>query len=139
MSEQRSERAEMSSAAEMSMLVREVADFAAPSPNWKDRVNAAARVLKLPFNRAKAHYYGEARRVDAEEMDRARAAARELRERQRADRENEHLRWLECEIARHRASGEELRGPHVDGLLDLLRHARGEAGAMAVQEPADEN
>jgi hypothetical protein len=134
MSEQRSKETKLSSVAEMSALVREVADFAAPTPNWKDRVNAAARVLRLPFGRAKAHYYGNARRVDAEEMDRARAAARELRERQRIEREHAHLAWLESELGRLRASGEEFHGPHVDGLEHFLRLARGGDGAMAVRE-----
>lgn len=122
----------MSSVAEMSSLVREVADFAAPSPNWKDRVNAAARVLGLPFGRVKAHYYGEARRVEAEEMDRARAAARELREQRRIAKEHEHLAWLECEIARHRAAGTDFHGAHGDALQHFLRVARGDAGTVAV-------
>lgn len=127
----------MSSVAEMSMLVREVADRSAQSPNWKDRVNAAARVLGLPFGRVKAHYYGEARRVDAEEMDRARAAARELRERERIERENAHLAWLECQIGRLRETGEEFHGPHVDGLEHLLRLARGGDRTVAVSEAAE--
>jgi hypothetical protein len=122
----------MSSAAEMSALVREVADYGASSTNWKERVNAASRVLKLPFGRAKAHYYGEARRVDAEEMDRARAAARDLREQRRLARENEHLAWLECELARLRASGEDFHGPHMDGLEHFLRLARGGDSTVAV-------
>lgn len=125
----------MSSVAEMSALVREAADYA-PSPNWKDRVHAAARVLRLPFGRAKRLYYGEARRVDAEEMDNARAAIRAVREAARRRRDNDHLLWLESEIARHRASGEELRGPHVDGLEHFLRVARGSAGAVALQPDA---
>jgi hypothetical protein len=124
----------MSSVAEMSMLVREVADFAAPSPNWKDRVNAAARVLGLPFGRVKAHYYGEARRVDAEEMDRARATARELRDAKQREREHEHLAWLECEIARHRAAGTDFRGAYGDALEHVLRMARGDAGAVEIPE-----
>lgn len=127
----------MSSVAEMSALVREAADYA-PSSNWKERVRAAARALNIPFGRAKRHYYGEARRVEAEEMDRARAAIRELRAAQRERRANEHLAWLECEIARHRASGEELRGAHVDGLEHFLRLARGADGPVALQAEADD-
>ena len=127
----------MSSVAEMSSLVREAAAFGAPaSSNWKERVRAAARVLSIPFGRAKRHYYGEARRVDAEEMDRARAAIRELREAKRRQREQDHLAWLECELGRLRASGEEFHGAHVDGLEHFLRVGRGEAGAMAIPETA---
>lgn len=116
MSEQRSKGAELSSVAEMSSLVREVADFTAPSPNWKERVRAAARVLKLPFNRAKAHYYGEARRVDAEEMDRARAAIEELREAALQRKSAEHLAWLNSTVERLRQTDEEFHSFDVDGL-----------------------
>lgn len=128
----------MSSAAEISMLVREVADLTAPSQNWKDRVSAAARALGLPFGRVKSLYYGEARRVDAEEMDSARAAARELREQARIDRENSHLAWLESEIGRLRASGQEFRGAHADGLEHFLRMARGADSALALQQAGED-
>jgi hypothetical protein len=137
MSEQRSKEAEMSSVAEMSLLVREVADFAAPSPNWKDRVNAASRILKLPFGRVKSLYYGDARRVEAEEMDRARAAARELRERQRVERENAHLAWLSSELGRLRETGEEFHGPHIDALERVLRGTRGDRSSLALREAAE--
>ena len=122
----------MSSLAEMHLLVHEAADYAAPGGNWKERVQAAARVLNLGWERSKAFYDRDARRVDAEEMDNARAAIQALREAKRRQREQDHLAWLECEIARHRASGEELRGPHVDGLEHLLRLARAADGAMAI-------
>ena len=123
----------MSSAVEMNSLVLEAAATAA-SPNWKDRVHAAARVLNLPFARAKAFYYREPRRVTAEEMDHARSAIRALRNQRRARRHAEHLAWLECQIGRFRASGEELHGPHVDGLEHLLRMARADAGAVDQQD-----
>ncbi len=122
----------MSSAVEMNSLVLEAAATAA-SPNWKDRVQAAARVLNLPFARAKAFYYREQRRVTAEEMDNARAAIRQLREQRRTAKHAEHLAWLEGQIGRFRASGEELHGPHVDGLEHLLRMARADRGALAEQ------
>lgn len=122
----------MSSAVEMNSLVLEAAATAS-SPNWKERVQAASRVLNLPFARAKAFYYREHRRVTAEEMDNARAAIRALREQRRSDRHAEHLAWLESQIGRFRASGEELHGPHVDGLEHLLRMARADAGAVAEQ------
>src|SRR6185312_10430516 len=65
LSELRSARPEMSSVAEMHDLVVEAAGTS-PASNWKERVHAAARILDLPFGRAKRHYYGEARRVEAE-------------------------------------------------------------------------
>jgi hypothetical protein len=85
-------------------------------------------------NRALEFLKGKARRVDAWEKHNAERRRDELRELERIERENQHLAWLECEIARHRASGEELRGPHIDALLGVLRAARGEAGAVAVPE-----
>ena len=106
----------MSSVAEMSALVREVADYSAPSTNWKERVHAASRVLKLPFGRAKAHYYGEARRVDAEEMDRARAAAEELREAKLRRRSAEHLQWLNATVEHLRQTDEEFHSVDLVGL-----------------------
>lgn len=106
----------MSSAAEMSSLVREVADFAAPSPNWKDRVNAAARVLRLPFGRVKSLYYGDARRIDAEEMDRARAAAEQLREAGLRRKAAEHIAWLNSTIERLRTVDPEFHSVDVVGL-----------------------
>lgn len=120
------------SSAEMTMLVFEAAETS-PSQRWKDRVHAAARVLNLPFARAKAFYYREPRRVTAEEMDNAREAIRTLRDQRKRDRELDHLTWLQSEIARHRAAGTGIRGVHADGLEHFLRVARGEAGAVAVR------
>lgn len=103
----------------------------------KARISAVSRSLGIGWNRALEFLNGKARRVDAWEKDNARRRLAELRERERIERENEHLRWLECEIARHRASGEELRGPLVDGLEHVLRAARGETGAVALQASDD--
>ena len=116
MSEQRSKRPEVTSEAEMTALVREVADHASPSTNWKERVRAAARVLKLPFGRVKAHYYREARRVDAEEMDRARAAACELREQSIRRKASEHIAWLNSTIEHLRTIDPEFHSVDVAGL-----------------------
>lgn len=127
----------MSSAVEMNCLVLEAAETAV-SPNWKDRVHAAARVLNLPFPRAKAFYYREHRRVTAEEMDNARAAIRALRDQRKRQREQEHLNWLASEIGRLEASGEEFVGPHVDGLKHFLRLASGADGTVALPETEPE-
>lgn len=69
----------MSSAAEMTALCREIADNAASSANWKDRVASVARALGVNWSRAKGLYFAEARVIKSEEMDRARAVAREQR------------------------------------------------------------
>ena len=84
MSEFPSEKSKMSAVAEMAMLCREAADSRAPAGNWKQRVSAVARTFGVGWSRAKDFYYATARRVDAEEMDRARAAIRELRARRQA-------------------------------------------------------
>ena len=107
--ESRSERPEMSSVAEMSALVREVADFTAQGSNWKERVHAAARALHMPFGRTKRHYYGEARRVDAEEMDRARDTAARLRA-------AEHVKNLNRTAAYLRSIDPELYAPAIAGI-----------------------
>ena len=106
----------MSSEAEMSSLVHEVANYLAPSTNWKERVRAAARALNLPFGRAKAHYYHEARRVDAEEMDRARLAAEQLREASLKRKAAEHIAWLSSTIEHLRSVDPEFHSIDVDGL-----------------------
>lgn len=95
----------MSSDAEMTMMVHEAA-LCAPTSNWKDRVLAAARVLNLPFARAKAFYYREPRRVTAEEMDHARRAIRDLRAQRRERKTAEHLAWLNSTLASLRASSD---------------------------------
>lgn len=95
----------MSSDAEMTMMVHEAA-LSAPTSNWKDRVLAAARLLNLPFPRAKAFYYREPRRVTAEEMDNARAAIRDLRAQRRERKTTEHLAWLNSTLASLRASSD---------------------------------
>lgn len=122
---------------EMHALVHEAADYGAPSGGWKERVQAAASALNLGWERAKSFYYGNARRVDAEEMDHARKAIRTIREARSRQRELDHLAWLEREIARHRVSDEELRGPHIDALERVLRAARGEAGAMEIRSDSE--
>lgn len=138
-SEQSTERSEMSSLGEMHCLVHEAADFAAPNGNWKERVQAAARSFGLGWERAKAFYYRDARRVEAEEMDRARRAIRKLRQEARDQRHREHLEWLASEIGRLEASGEEFHGPHVDGLKHFLRVAGRADGAVAIpaEDPFD--
>lgn len=124
---------------EMQTLSAELADrLAGRGAAAKVRIGAVANAIGVGGNRALEFIKGKARRVDAWEKEHAKRRLSELRQRERIERETEHLRWLECEIARHRASGEELRGQHIDGLLDALRTARGETGAMALSEAAND-
>lgn len=128
----------MSSEAEMSSLVHEVANYLAPSTNWKERVRAAAHALKLPFGRAKAHYYGEARRVDAEEMDRARAAAEQLREANVRRKAAEHMDWLNATIAQLRQTDEDFHRDDLAGLERAVARLGSLGGAVADPGCADD-
>jgi hypothetical protein len=110
----------MSSVAEMQSLAHEAADLTALSSNWKDRVQAAARAVDLSFGRAKRLYFREARRVDAGEMDRARAAIEELREASLRREASAHLTWLRSTVEQVREAGEELDGFDVAGLERAL-------------------
>lgn len=127
----------MTSEAEMTSLVHEVANYAAPSSNWKERVRAAARVLKLPFNRAKAHYYREARRVDAEEMDRARAVAEELREARLRQKAAQHVAWLSATVEHLRQTDEEFHGVDIAGLERAIARLGSQCGPVADPASAD--
>lgn len=131
--EHHSKDSEMSSVGEMSCMVHEVADYAAPAGNWKERVGAAARFFGFGWERTKAFYYRDARRVEAEEMDHARREIARLRAEARSRRDAEHLAWLREQIDRHRASGEELRGPHILALEHVLRMAGDMAGTVVVR------
>lgn len=133
-SELRSKRPEVSSEAEMSSLVHEVANYLAPSTNWKERVRAAARALNLPFGRAKAHYYREARRVDAEEMDVARAKAEELREASIRRKAAEHLSWLNSTVEHLRQTDEEFHSFDVAGLERAIARLGAQGSAVASSE-----
>jgi hypothetical protein len=133
-SEQRSCEQEMSSALEMTSMVQEAAD-AARTSNWKDRVHAAARILGLPFSRAKAFYYREDRRVTAEEMDLARQRIQQHREDRLHASHQEHLTWLYDTISQLHAAGEDVGGFEVDRLERAV--ARLGAGRRSVGNPPD--
>jgi hypothetical protein len=127
----------MTSEAEMTALVHEVAGYAAPSTNWKERVHAAARALRLPFGRVKTHYYGEARRVDAGEMDRARAVAEELREAALRRKAAEHVAWLSATVEHLRQTDAEFHSVDLDGLERAIARAGASYGALGNPGPED--
>ncbi len=139
-SEQRSEDCKLSSSIEMQQLVHEVADHTAPSGNWKDRVQAAARALGFEWSRTKAFYYQDARRIDSEEMDHARAVARKLKAEQRRRAAAEHVEWLRATVQSLRADGRQLDSDS----LDVLERLAGVVGAedcalvaMGAETPAE--
>lgn len=72
MSEKASEKSEMTDCTVASNLMRELA----PAGTAKARIGVVATKLRWPWSRAKAIWYGEARRIDAGEMDALRAAIR---------------------------------------------------------------
>jgi hypothetical protein len=75
MSEFRSENSEMSYVAEASDLIRKAAEPRPVGDSVKSAIRRAARRLNLTFTRAKTIWYGEARRIDAHEMDALRGLA----------------------------------------------------------------
>ena len=77
----------MSDGAAAAVLIKQVA----PSGSAKAQITAAARALSWSWSRAKAVWYGEARRIEAHEMDALRAAVRR-RELQEDRREFAELR-----------------------------------------------
>ena len=75
MSENLSEKLEMSSIAEASDLIRRAAEPRPVGDSVKAAISRAARKLGLTFSRAKSIWYGEAHRIDANEMDALRKQA----------------------------------------------------------------
>jgi hypothetical protein len=135
--EQRSCEQEMSSALEMASMVQEAAD-AARTSNWKDRVHAAARILGLPFARAKALYYGEYRRLTAEEMDLARLRIQQHREDRLHETHQQHLAWLYDTVAHLHEAGEDVAGFDVGRLERAVARLGADHRALGYQ-PEDED
>ncbi len=126
---------------EMKSLTNELADrMAGIGAQLQVRVSVVLKAINagasepITGNRAYEFLKGRAQRVDAWEKENAKRQLEELRERERIARDNAHLAWLECEIARHRAAGTEFRGAHVNGLVDLLRMARDEASPVGFRD-----
>lgn len=74
MSEIPSERSEMSPSAEASELLRRLAEPAPAGVHIEALIRRVSRRVGIGFSRAKSIWYGEARRIDSEEMDRLRKA-----------------------------------------------------------------
>lgn len=128
----------MSSVAEISALAHQAADLTAGSSNWKDRVQAAARAFNVSFGRAKRLYFKEARRVDAEEMDVARAAVEQLREAALRRDSTHHLTWLHTTVEHLRQTDEEFHSFDVAGLERALARS-GASGRAVGGAEADED
>lgn len=114
MSEVQSERSEMSSVSEASSLVRRVAEPRDVGDSVKAAIVRAARRLGFPFSRTKDLWYGDARRIDAAEMDRLRDLA--------AKREAALLRDKILAARNLLAAGDaEFHRPQIDALEFALR------------------
>ena len=122
---------------EMSDLCSEIAAALTRSHREKDRVSAVRSAMGrrpngewlFSWNRTVEFLRARARRVDSWEKDRARQVRDELKQAEERRRERDHLEWLERQIA----SGAAPSGGAGNGLVDLLRRARAEAGAVAVR------
>lgn len=122
---------------DMRELCSEIASREAPGSSVKERVTVVSRGVGVGWNRALEFLSGRARRVDAWEKEHAKRRVAELRDAERRERESAHLLWLESELGRLRASGEEFHGPHVDGLEHFLRVARGADRPVALPDERD--
>ena len=67
-----------SSIAEAQALIRRCAEPRPAGDQVKAAIRRASRRLDLPFSRTRDIWYGEARRIDAREMDRLRQAASQI-------------------------------------------------------------
>lgn len=127
LSEKLSESSEMSSVAEASELLRSVAGPREASDSVKALIRKAATRLRWKTSRTKDIWYGDARRIEAAEMDRLRAEA---------------IR-VEIEVARARlmalrnglaATDPEFHRETIDALERALRGMGRPMGAMAFRQ-----
>lgn len=135
MSEYPSEKSEsvpMSALAEASVLVRRAAEPRPIGDSVKVAIGRAARRLGFHYSRTKDLWYGDAHRIDADEMDALRA-----RSRQRAEQEAradvclaiERLVGLRAALA---AADENFHRASIAALDDALRGMGAEMGSVVV-------
>ena len=85
MSDKSSEKSEMSDVASASVLIREIVPATAGA-TIGERIRSTARALGWAYSRTRDVWYGQARRIDAAEMDALREAKAE-RQKKEASRE----------------------------------------------------
>jgi chromosome segregation ATPase len=113
--------------AELSDLL---ASIAGRNGSVAERIARAARRLRWEYRRTKAHWYGEARRIDQHEMRQAREAASELEAKRQEAAANAELADLRTRLARLETLVSEaanLAGATGDPLRPSLRNDRGAA------------
>lgn len=122
-----SEQSEMSSVSEASSLLRRVAGPRDVEDSVKALIRRAARRLQWGFSRTKDIWYGNARRIDAAEMDRLRGEA--------ARAEAEHLRARLVALRNGLAATDpELHRETIDALERALRAMGDPVGALVLRE-----
>lgn len=104
----------MSSEREACDLVRRVAEPRTEGDSVSQAIMRAARRLRWSITRTKALWYGEARRIDAAEMDQLRSLARD--QAARYSRMAEALRHIDPEMY----------SPDIDALISAAQRLGGE-------------
>jgi hypothetical protein len=127
MSEFPSEQSEMSSSSEARALVRQVAEPREVGDSVKAAIVRAAKRLGFRFTRTKDLWYGDARRIDSDEMDRLR---------ERAARADARIAIANLLALRNRlaTADADFHRPQIAALDDALRAMGAEVGTMAVRE-----
>ena len=115
------ERPRASSIEEAQILVRRCAEPRPSGESVKGSIRRVSWLVALPFSRTRSLWYGEARRVNAEEMDRLRRAA-EKAECSVAVTGIEHAR--RALLSSHSSTVREI----IDGLTEMLLAIRADAG-----------
>lgn len=112
---------------EMSRLVRKAAEPAVPGERVPHAIARAAHRLGLERRRTESFWYGKARAVAPDELERARAEA-VRRSRDAELLRHEHRRALDI-LARLEAAlaaqDPDFHGPTIDAARDMARHAPG--------------
>jgi hypothetical protein len=127
MSAYQSEKSEMSSAVEASVLVRRAAEPREVGDSVKAAISRSSKRLGFSFSRTKDIWYRHARRIHADEMD----ILREHVARAEAQLAVTNLLALRNRLA---ATGQDVHRTTIARLDDALRAMGAEVGAVAVRE-----
>jgi hypothetical protein len=127
MSEDRSELSEMSSVSEARLLVHRVAEPREVGDSVKAAIVRAARRLGFSHSRTRDLWYGGARRIDSEEMDKL----RDIAAKRDADQARANVLAMRNGLA---ATDAEFHRPTIDALDIALRNLGCEVGPLGFRE-----
>lgn len=122
-----SEKCAMSAVSEASLLCRRVAEPRPVGDSVKAAIARATTRLGFAFNRTRDIWYGHARRIDAEEMDRLRECA----ERNEARIAVNNLLVLRGRLTE---ADEDFHRATIAALDDALRAMGAPVGSLAIRE-----